>query len=112
MATTTGMPPVTRRGCAASAGGLPGRLGPGKQVTLFHHFVRGWYQSPPGERQLVIALGYYLDNKDVYAAHDTDWFLRLTADLQPARFYHYASSQGPVEVLHTREVNLQIGRSF
>jgi hypothetical protein len=48
----------------------------------------------------------------VYTAHDSDWFLRLTADLQPTRFYNYASSQGPVEVLSIREVNIQIGRSF
>jgi len=48
----------------------------------------------------------------VYSSDDTDWFLRLTADLQPTRFYNYASSQGAVEVLRIREVNIQIGRSF
>jgi hypothetical protein len=48
----------------------------------------------------------------VYSSQDVNWFLRLTADLQPTRFYNYASSQGPVEVLNIREVNIQIGRSF
>ncbi|MBF9239409.1 hypothetical protein I2I05_18595 [Hymenobacter sp. BT683] len=47
----------------------------------------------------------------VYAA-DSDWFLRLTGDLRPTRFYNYYSSEGPVEVLRIREFNMTLGKSF
>jgi len=48
----------------------------------------------------------------VYAMAKKDLFLRLSADLQPTRFYNYYSSEGVVEVLRIRELNLQLGCSF
>jgi hypothetical protein len=47
----------------------------------------------------------------VYAG-DSDWFLRLSADLRPTRFYNYYSSEGLVEVMRIREFNLTLGKSF
>jgi hypothetical protein len=48
----------------------------------------------------------------VWATAERDWFVRLSGDLRPTRFYNYYSSEGPVEVLRLREFNLQIGSSF
>ena len=48
----------------------------------------------------------------VYSTTSTDWFLRLSADLRATRFYNNYSSEGLVEVLRIREIQLQIGRSF
>lgn len=49
----------------------------------------------------------------VYATPRHDWYLRLTADLRPQRFYNLYSSEGPVEVLRIREAGqLTLGRSF
>lgn len=48
----------------------------------------------------------------VYAGTHHDVFLRLSADLQPTRFYNYYSSEGLVESLRIRELNLQLGYSF
>jgi len=48
----------------------------------------------------------------VYSSSKADWFLRLTSDLRPMRFYNIYSSEGPVEVLSLREVHLVMGRSF
>lgn len=48
----------------------------------------------------------------VYATSDADWFIRLTADLRPMRFYDDYSSEGLVEVLRIREFNVTVGKSF
>lgn len=48
----------------------------------------------------------------VYSSSSADWFVRLTGDLRPMRFYNFYSSEGPVEVLSLREVHVVIGRSF
>ncbi len=48
----------------------------------------------------------------VYSGKRTDYFLRLTADLRPTRFYNYYSSEGPTEVLRIRELGVQFGLSF
>ena len=48
----------------------------------------------------------------VYASADHDYFLRLSADLRPRRFYSDFSSEGLVEVLRLRAFNVQVGRSF
>ena len=48
----------------------------------------------------------------VYSTTSTDWFIRLSADLRPTRFYNDYSSEGLVEVLRIREIQLQIGKSF
>lgn len=48
----------------------------------------------------------------VYATASTDWFIRLSADLRPMRFYNLYSSEGLVEVLRIRELNVQVGRHF
>lgn len=48
----------------------------------------------------------------VYATARTDWFLRLSADLQPTRYYNYYSSEGLVETLRIQELNLQLGYCF
>lgn len=48
----------------------------------------------------------------VYSTSDHDWFLRLSADLRPRRFYNDYSSQGLVEVIRIREFNATIGKSF
>ena len=48
----------------------------------------------------------------VYATADTDWFLRLSADLRPRRFYNDYSSEGLVEAIRIREFNVTVGKSF
>jgi len=48
----------------------------------------------------------------VYGGKSNDYFLRLSADLVPQRFYNRYSSEGLVEVLRYQELNLQLGRSF
>lgn len=48
----------------------------------------------------------------VYAATDADWFLRLSADLRPTRFYNDYSSEGLVEALRIRAFTATIGKSF
>ncbi|TGE28305.1 hypothetical protein [Hymenobacter metallicola] len=48
----------------------------------------------------------------VYAGTRADWFLRLSGDLRPTRFYNMYSSEGPVEVLSLRELHVVVGRSF
>ncbi|HEX8326588.1 MAG TPA: hypothetical protein VF629_03525 [Hymenobacter sp.] len=48
----------------------------------------------------------------VYSTSDTDWFIRLSADLKPMRFYNYYSSAGLVEAIRIREFNLTVGKSF
>lgn len=48
----------------------------------------------------------------VFSTAHHDLLLRLSADLQPTRFYNYYSSEGLVEVLRIRELNLQLGYAF
>lgn len=48
----------------------------------------------------------------VYSTSDTDWFLRLSADLRPMRFYNDYSSEGLVEAIRIREFNVTVGKSF
>jgi hypothetical protein len=48
----------------------------------------------------------------VYSGTRTDWFVRLSADLQSRRFYDYYSSEGLVEVLRLQEFSLLLGKSF
>ncbi|SFQ52778.1 hypothetical protein [Hymenobacter arizonensis] len=48
----------------------------------------------------------------VYSTPDNDWFIRLSSDLKPMRFYNLYSSEGLVEVLRIREFNVQLGKSF
>lgn len=48
----------------------------------------------------------------VYSSTDTDWFLRLSADLRPMRFYNDYSSEGLVEAIRIREFNVTVGKSF
>lgn len=48
----------------------------------------------------------------VYSSSKADWFLRLTGDLQPTRFYNLYSSEGPVEVLSLQELHVVAGCSF
>jgi hypothetical protein len=48
----------------------------------------------------------------VYSSTGADWFIRLSTDLRPRRFYNDYSSEGLVEVLSIREIQLQVGRSF
>ena len=47
-----------------------------------------------------------------HATDDADWYLRLSADLRPQRFYDEYSSEGLVEVLRLRQITLLIGKSF
>jgi hypothetical protein len=47
-----------------------------------------------------------------YSSSDRDWFLRLSADLRPTRFYDNFSSEGLVEVLRIQQFNLLLGRTF
>ena len=46
------------------------------------------------------------------ATKDKDYFLRFSGDLRPARFYNDYSSEGLVETLRIRELNLQLGYCF
>ena len=48
----------------------------------------------------------------VYSSTGADWFIRLSTDLRTRRFYNDYSSEGLVEVLSIREIQLQVGRSF
>jgi hypothetical protein len=48
----------------------------------------------------------------VYSTSDTDWFIRLSADLRARRFYTEYSSEGLVEAIRLREFNVLIGKSF
>lgn len=48
----------------------------------------------------------------VLSGSRSDWFLRLSADLRPTRYYDYYSSEGLVEVLRIQEFNLLLGYSF
>ncbi|GAA4050508.1 hypothetical protein GCM10022409_41600 [Hymenobacter glaciei] len=48
----------------------------------------------------------------VYATSDTDWFLRVSADLRATRYYTLLSSEGPVESLRLRAFTVLLGKSF
>ncbi|GGF22041.1 hypothetical protein [Hymenobacter cavernae] len=48
----------------------------------------------------------------VYSSDKADWFLRLSGDLRPTRFYNVYSSEGSVEVLSLQELHVTMGKTF